>query len=110
MTRALALILLLSAGLLTGCAELPLMEGTISAGARARAAPDLVPLDPILAEGSRTSRAQAAQGPLQARGAALSSASTGASMVSGTGSGTGDLSERGRQLRERAARLRAEPV
>ncbi len=98
MTRALALLLLLSA-----CTELPLMDGTISPSARARAAPELIALDPILAEGRRTSRAQAAQGPLRARRTALSKASIASPATAG-------LEERGRILRERAARLRAEPV
>ena len=98
MIRALPFLLLL-----TACAELPLMEGTISPAARAQAEPVLVPLDPLLAEGRRVSRAQAAQGPLQARGAALSGAAI-------AEPGTADLAERGRLLRARAARLRTAPV
>lgn len=98
MTRALIFVLLLA-----GCAELPLMEGTISPAARAQPSPVLVPLDPLLAQGRRRSVAQEAQAPLSARGAALSRSTI-------ASPGTADLAARGSRLRERAATLRAQPV
>ncbi|MCK0166249.1 hypothetical protein MWU52_01660 [Jannaschia sp. S6380] len=86
--------------MLSACAELPPVEGTISAAAQRQPAPELAPLDPLLAEGRRVSRAAAAEGDLRARGAALSQAGVAAPE-------TDDLAERGRRLRERAERLRA---
>lgn len=89
--------------LLGACAELPPVDGTISAAARSQAAPVLVPLDPLLAEGDRASRAAAAADTLRARGAALSRATVPAPR-------NADLAERGQRLRARAARLRAAEI
>ena len=99
MIRTLPLMLLLAA-----CdPNLPPVDAAISAKARAQTFPVLVPLDAILAEGSRTSRAAAAQSELQGRAAALSRTTI-------ASPGTGDLAARGRRLRERAERLRAIPL
>lgn len=99
MTRLLPALLLLAA-----CTSgLPPLDGTISATARQQEYPELVPLDPLLAEGTRISRAEAAQATLAERGAALSNAQIPVPEA-------GDVAERGRILRERAARLRDLPV
>ncbi len=103
MLRARLPSLLLCAAVLAGCAELPVMEGTISPASRASGAPQLMPLDPILAEQRRTSRAQDAQAPLQARGDRLSQARIADPEAA-------DLAERGRLLLARAERLRARPI
>ncbi|MFO6463056.1 hypothetical protein ACK8OR_01580 [Jannaschia sp. KMU-145] len=89
---------------LAACApDLPPADGTISAAAQASAFPELVPLTPLLAEAARPSRAAVAQDALLARGARLS----GRRII---GPATGDLAERGRRLRARAAELRAAEV
>lgn len=96
MRYALPLLLLLPA-----CDPgLPTANAVISASALEQPFPQLVPLDPLLAQSQRQSRAAAAQSELQARAARL----TGARIA---GPVTGDLAERGRGLRARAAELRA---
>ncbi|WP_179379753.1 hypothetical protein [Jannaschia marina] len=92
--------LLLLGGLAACNPNLPPADAAVSAKARAQGFPVLVPLDPILAEGNRPSRAAAAQLELQGRAGRL----TGARIPA---PGTGDLEARGRRLRERAAALRA---
>lgn len=96
----LAILLTLS---LAACAELPPVEGSISPAARAAPFPELIPLDGLLAEAATPSRAAAAQAELEQRSARL----RGVALPS---PGTGDLAERGRRLRERAAALQAAPV
>ncbi|WP_299816032.1 hypothetical protein [uncultured Jannaschia sp.] len=86
--------------LLAACAELPPVEGTVSSDARQRAAPILVPLDPLLAEGSRPGRADAERTVLTARGTALGETSIPAPR-------TDDLDARARRLQDRADALRA---
>ncbi|SFJ57365.1 hypothetical protein [Jannaschia pohangensis] len=81
-------------------ADLPPIEGTISDRARSQPFPTLVPLDPILAETARPSRAALAEAELRGRATRLTRQSIGRPI-------TGDLAERGRRLRDRAARLRA---
>ncbi|CTQ33113.1 hypothetical protein [Jannaschia rubra] len=98
MIRFLPLVILVAA-----CAELPLAERTISSEARAQPYPMLVPLDPLLVEGARTSAAATVGAPLRVRGAALSRASVPAPV-------TGDLAARSIALRDRAARLRDAPI
>lgn len=96
MKYALPLLLLLPA-----CDPgLPTAGAAISAEALAQDAPRLVPLDPVLAEGVRVSRAAAAQSELRVRATAL----TGARIDVPS---TGDLTARGSRLRDRAAQLRA---
>ena len=119
-------VLLLSLSLAACGADLPPVEGSISAAARARPWPELVPLDPLLAEGTRPSRAAAAgvellprgtriaaatvpapdTADLPARGAALRRA---AAAASGPG-GSDMLAERADRLRARAEDLRAAPL
>ena len=89
--------------LLAACAELPPADGAISRAAQERPAPVLLPLDPLLAEGARPSRAAAAQDEIEARGAALSRATIPAPQ-------NGELETRARRLRERAAELRAAEI
>ncbi|CTQ50325.1 hypothetical protein [Jannaschia donghaensis] len=79
---------------------LPPANAAISAQAQAQGFPRLLPLDPLLAEGTRASRAAAAQASLRARGAGLRGARI-------TAPATGDLATRGQRLRQRAAELRA---
>ena len=79
------------------------MDGTVSAAARDAPFPRLVPLDPLLAEGGRPSRAEAAGIELRARGAALA----GAAVAAPTDA---DLAARGAALRARAAALRDAPI
>lgn len=99
MKYALPLLLLLPA-----CdAGLPSVDGAISAASLAQEAPDLVPLDDLLVEGTRVSRAAPAQTELQVRGGRLAGASIDAPA-------TGDLDARGRELRARADRLRATEI
>ncbi|MEO0862551.1 MAG: hypothetical protein AAFY65_18270 [Pseudomonadota bacterium] len=90
-------------GLLVGCATLPDTGSTAQTPARANADPVLIPLDTVLAEAARPSRAQAAEGAMQSRAAGLARRGIPAP-------GTGDLAERGRKLRERAEALRAIPL
>ncbi|SDZ52418.1 hypothetical protein SAMN05444004_11910 [Jannaschia faecimaris] len=79
---------------------LPPAKTAMSATAQAQPFPQLLPLDMLLAEGSRPSRAAAAQQELQGRAARL----TGARITPPV---TGGLEARGQRLRERAAQLRA---
>lgn len=96
MKRALPLLLLLAA-----CDPgLPPPNALTSAAAQDQGFPRLVPLDTLLVEGTRVSRAAAAQQELQARANRL----TGARIAAPS---NGDLAARGRRLRERAAALRA---
>ena len=122
MRRALLTCLILAA-----CGpDLPPVEGAISAAARSRPGPELVPLDPLLAEGARPSRAAVAGadlqdrrtrlsrstiappaiGDLEARGAALRRAAADAPPAPGSN----DLAARGRRLRDRADALRRAPL
>lgn len=87
--------------LLAACGgDLPTVDAAVSPAARAQGFPVLVPLDDILSEADQPSRAKAAEGALRARGANLARRGI-------ASPGTGDLAARGRQLRARAAELRA---
>lgn len=80
--------------------EMPEVDTTISAAARAQPFPKLGPLDDILAQAAMPSRAEAAQNTLLPRGAGLAGRSIAAPS-------NGSLESRGQQLRVRAAQLRA---
>ena len=90
---------LIPLAVLAACAEMPPVEGTVSADAQQRAEPMLAPLDPFLLEGRRPSRAGAEQAILTDRGTALRRTSIPAPH-------TDDLDARARRLRDRAAALR----
>lgn len=92
-----ALILLL----VSACAaDLPPIDSTISHAAQNQPFPTLEPIDALLAEADRPSRAQAAGDALTARGAGLARRSV-ARPVGGS------LAARGERLRRRADELRA---
>jgi len=88
---------------LAGCAELPPVDGAISAEARAAPPPVLVPLEGLVADATAPSRAAAAQGELEARAGRLRGAAIPAPV-------TGDLTARGQSLRDRAAALQAAEI
>ncbi|GIT93106.1 hypothetical protein JANAI62_36100 [Jannaschia pagri] len=90
--------------LLSACAaDLPPIDGSISDTAQGKAFPRLGPIDGILAEAERPSRAAAAEQSLRARGNTLARQGIPAPT-------SGGLEARGRRLRERAAALRAVPL
>ena len=84
-------------------ADLPPVDGTISAAAQAAPPPVLVPIDALLAGASPSGRAAAAQPGIAARGATLRRAAIADPPAA-------DLAARGRRLRARAADLRARPI
>lgn len=92
--RAFALLLLLSA-----CGEIPPVMGSISSASQGQPFPQLIPLDTLLAQANTPSRAAAAQSALTARAAGITRAIPAPA--------AGNLTDRARRLRERAAALRA---
>ncbi|MGB3407285.1 MAG: hypothetical protein WBA67_07295 [Jannaschia sp.] len=96
MIRSLALCLALAA-----CGgSVPSLDTTISDGARGQPFPRLEPIDALLTEAARPSRAVSEQDILAARGSSL--ARRGIAPPAG-----GSLEDRGQRLRDRAAQLRA---
>ncbi|MEM8849612.1 MAG: hypothetical protein AAGE03_06200 [Pseudomonadota bacterium] len=89
--------------LMAACAQLPPEADTLPRPADDLPFPRLVPLSPLLAEADIPPRAEPAGAALRVRGAALARRAVIPPV-------TGDLADRGAQLRQRAATLRAAEI